>query len=102
MTDLTGILRRLERRFGPLEAEPAPLDGGITNHNFRIEIGGRDCVLRLPGKDTDLLGIDREAERLATQKAAALGIGPELVYADAECSLTLYVSEALPASPGRL
>ncbi len=34
--------------------------------------------MRLPGKDTDLLGIDREAERLATKKAAELGLGPKV------------------------
>ena len=33
--------------------------------------GGRDVVVRLPGKDTALLGIDRDAERAATEAAAA-------------------------------
>ena len=37
-------------------------------------------MLRLTGKDTHLLGIDREVERAANQQAAALGIAPE-VYA---------------------
>ena len=35
------------------------LAGGITNRNYRLRWGGRDCVLRMPGKDTALLGIDR-------------------------------------------
>jgi len=56
-----------------------PLDGGITNRNYRVRLGGRDCVVRLPGKDTELLGIDREAERAATAAAAAIGVGPDVI-----------------------
>ena len=72
-------LRALAPVLGEPEAEPVPLEGGITNRNYRVRFGGRDCVVRLPGKDTELLGIDREAERAATAAAAALGIGPEVV-----------------------
>ena len=36
-------------------------------------------VVRLPGKDTELLGIDREAERAATAAAATAGVGPEVI-----------------------
>ena len=72
-------LRALEPQLGPAESEPVPLDGGITNRNFRVRFGGRDCVVRLPGKDTELLGIDREAERAATAAAAAIGVAPEVV-----------------------
>jgi aminoglycoside phosphotransferase (APT) family kinase protein len=89
--DLTAILPRLESHLGPPEGQPAPLDGGITNRNFRVRLGGRDYVVRLPGKDTDQLGIDRRAERLAAAQAAALRIGPELAYADEECSVTEFV-----------
>ena len=49
------------------------LDGGITNRNFRMRLGGRDVVVRLPGKDTELLGIDRAAEREATRGGGARG-----------------------------
>jgi thiamine kinase-like enzyme len=72
-----------------------PLDGGMTNRNFRVSFGGRDCVLRLPGHDTELLGIDRAAERIATERAAALGIAPPLVAADEDYLLT----EFLPGAP---
>ncbi|HEY5428519.1 MAG TPA: phosphotransferase [Solirubrobacteraceae bacterium] len=72
-----------------------PLDGGITNRNFRVSFGARDCVLRLPGRDTELLGIDRGAERIATERAAALGIAPPLIAADEDCLLT----EFLPGAP---
>lgn len=71
-----GALAAVAAELGGLEAEPRPLDGGITNRNFRTRWRGLDVVVRLPGKDTELLGIDRDAERLATEAAAAAGIGP--------------------------
>jgi thiamine kinase-like enzyme len=95
MGDLIDIVDRLARRLGPVTADPVPLDGGITNRNYRVTFGERDCVLRLPGRDTDLLGIDRAAERVATERAAALGIAPPLIAADEECMVT----EWLPGAP---
>lgn len=92
---LRAIVARLAGRLGAVGAEPVPLDGGITNRNFRVRFGDRDCVLRLPGRDTELLGIDRAAERIATERAAALGIAPPLVLADADCLVTEY----LPGAP---
>ncbi len=76
MGELDDILRRLEPSLGPVGRPPAPLEGGITNRNYRAELGGREYVIRLHGKDTDLLGISREAERLANDAAAGLGIAP--------------------------
>jgi thiamine kinase-like enzyme len=76
---LDEAVRLLASGLGEPEGPPVPLEGGITNRNYRLRWAGRDCVLRLPGKDTELLGIDREAERAATEAAAALGIGPEVV-----------------------
>ena len=63
------------------ELEIAPLPGGITNHNYLVGVAGSPdrVVVRVPGRDTHLLGIDREAEVAATRSAAALGIGPEVV-----------------------
>jgi thiamine kinase-like enzyme len=55
------------------------LGGGITNHNFKVHVGGEDFVLRIGGNDTALLGIDRHVEHTASVAAAALGIGPEVV-----------------------
>jgi thiamine kinase-like enzyme len=55
------------------------LGGGITNHNLKVEVDGETYVLRVAGKDTNLLGIDRTVELAATEAAAAAGIGPEVV-----------------------
>ena len=76
MGELSDILQRLEPSLGPVGGEPAPLEGGITNRNYRVLLGEREYVIRLHGKDTDLLGISREAERLANDAAAGLGIAP--------------------------
>jgi thiamine kinase-like enzyme len=76
--ELTEAVARLSALLGPREGGVRPLAGGITNRNFRVNFGGTDYVVRLPGKDTALLGIDREAERLATKKAAELELGPKV------------------------
>jgi thiamine kinase-like enzyme len=85
------IIERLAKQLGRLERPPIPLDGGITNRNFRVSFAGRDSVVRLPGKDTSLLGIDREAERIASETAARIGIAPALVLAEPDCLVTEYV-----------
>ena len=51
--DLAAALAALEPEIGAAETEPVALDGGITNRNFRLTAGGRDVVVRLPGKDTE-------------------------------------------------
>jgi thiamine kinase-like enzyme len=61
------------------EVRLEPLGGGITNHNFIVDCEGERFVLRIAGADTDLLGIDRNAEHVAAQAAADLGVGPTVV-----------------------
>jgi thiamine kinase-like enzyme len=61
------------------DARLEPLGGGITNRNFKIAVGGEAFVLRIGGKDTELLGIDRHAEHAASRIAADLGLAPEVV-----------------------
>jgi thiamine kinase-like enzyme len=55
------------------------LGGGITNHNYKVTAGGGEFVLRIGGAQTGLLGVDRRIEHAASQAAAELGIGPEVV-----------------------
>jgi thiamine kinase-like enzyme len=90
--ELGEIVQALESSLGPLAGEPSELGGGITNRNFRVTLGGEDYVIRRPGKDTDLLGIDREAERLATQAAAALGIAPGVAAVLDDCLVTSFIA----------
>jgi thiamine kinase-like enzyme len=78
--------------LGPHTGQPSELGGGITNRNFRVTLGSVDYVIRRPGKDTDLLGIDREAERLATEAAAVLGIAPAVAAALDDCLVTRFIA----------
>jgi thiamine kinase-like enzyme len=89
--DLAAIVARLEPRLGPVQGAPEPLEGGITNRNFRVRFGDHNYVIRLPGKDTSLLGISREAERVANAAAAELGIAPAVAAAYDDCLVTEFV-----------
>jgi thiamine kinase-like enzyme len=91
--ELTDVVARLSALLGPRQGGVRPLEGGITNRNFLVHFGGDDYVVRLPGKDTNLLGIDREAERLATKQASELGIGPKVaaMFQDPPCLVTCFV-----------
>jgi thiamine kinase-like enzyme len=102
-TELAAALAALEPVIGRAEGEPAALDGGLTNRNFRVHAGGNDVVVRLPGKDTELLGIDRVAERDATAAAARAGVGPEVVafLTAPPCLVTRYLP-GRPVTPEEL
>jgi thiamine kinase-like enzyme len=77
-----------------------PLAGGITNRNFRVTLDGESFVVRAPGENTELLGIDRRHEEEAARQAATLGVGPEVVaFVEPEGSLvTRFVSGASPGA----
>jgi thiamine kinase-like enzyme len=76
-----------------------PLGGGITNHNFKVSLDGEAYVLRIGGKDTELLGIDRRAEHAAALAAAAVGAGPEVVaFLEDEGALVTRFVDGQPAS----
>jgi thiamine kinase-like enzyme len=90
--ELSDTLERLQPPLGPLGGKPSELSGGITNRNYRVRFGDIDYVVRRPGKDTELLGIDRDAERLANEAAAALGVAPAVAAALEDCLVTLFVS----------
>jgi thiamine kinase-like enzyme len=93
MPELGDIIGPLAARLGEPEGDPVPLEGGITNRNYRVRFAGSDVVVRLPGKDTDLLGIDRLAERAAGELAARAGVGPEVMVMldDPPCLVTRFV-----------
>src|SRR5213082_560914 len=66
----------VERLWPGRRAAVTALSGGITNHNFRVDVDGASFVLRMGGADTHLLGIDRQVERGASARAAEVGVGP--------------------------
>jgi thiamine kinase-like enzyme len=93
MATLADTLGAISARLGELEGDALPLEGGITNRNYAARFAGEDVVVRLPGKDTTLLGIDRAAERAAGELAARVGIGPGVVAMldDPPCLVTEFV-----------
>jgi thiamine kinase-like enzyme len=92
--ELTEVVARLAALLGPREGSVVQLEGGITNRNFRVNFGGTDYVVRLPGKRTALLGIDRQAECIANKAAAELGIAPKVaaLLEEPSCLVTAFVS----------
>jgi thiamine kinase-like enzyme len=77
-----------------------PLGGGITNRNFKVDVGGESFVLRIGGKDTELLGIDRSLEHAASLAAAEAGVGPEVVaFVEPEGYLVTRFLDGRPIPP---
>jgi thiamine kinase-like enzyme len=95
---MTAFADEVERVWPGRNARFEVLGGGITNHNLKVEVDGQTFVLRVAGKGTNLLGIDRAVELAATEAAAALGIGPEVVdFVEPEGWLvTRFVGGAIP------
>ena len=77
---LEQAIARVPQWAGATDLKTSSLGGGITNRNYKIEVGGEAFVLRIAGADTDLLGIDRKNEHAANAAAGELGIAPEVVY----------------------
>src|SRR5918998_1733417 len=91
--ELTEVVARLAALLGPREGTVVQLEGGITNRNFRVNFGGRDYVVPLPGERQKLLGIDRESERIAKKAAAELGIAPQVaaLLEEPSCLVTAFI-----------
>jgi aminoglycoside phosphotransferase (APT) family kinase protein len=77
-----------------MTAAVAPIEAGITNRNYRVEVDGGVFVVRLAGADTELLGIDRVDEVEAGRVAAAAGVGPQVVafLPELGCVVTRFVT----------
>jgi thiamine kinase-like enzyme len=58
-----------------------PLTGGLTNTNYKVTTPAGCFVVRISGKDTSLLAIDRENEVHNTVAAAETGVGAPFVAA---------------------
>lgn len=93
------LIRSLPVWQGAIDVEP--LDGGITNLNYRVVDGDRQFAVRA-GEDDPRLGIDRRNELACVRAAAAQGIAPELAHAADGVLVCAFVdSEALTPETGR-
>ena len=71
----------------------ALLGGGITNLNYRVDAGGEAYVVRIPGRDSAVLGIDRAREHACAVAAHESGVAPEVVayLADGGVLITRFI-----------
>jgi thiamine kinase-like enzyme len=90
----------VERLWPDRGAHAVPLSGGITNHNFKVDVNGETFVLRMGGNQTGLLGIDRQVEHQASLRAAEVGLGPEVAgFLEEEGWLVTRFIEGRPIPP---
>jgi len=75
---LKSIISRISDWTGAEQVQVERI-AGLTNSNYRITVNGECFVLRVSGKNTQRLGINRQYEALALKSAAALDIGPEVL-----------------------
>lgn len=57
-----------------------PLTGGLTNVNYRVQVDGTPYVVRVPGRNTGLLAINRDHEYHNTVAAAQAGVGARVIH----------------------
>lgn len=77
---LEQVIARVPDWANRTDVMTSPLHGGITNANYRVDAGEGSFVVRIPGADSELLGIDRRREHACTTAAAEAGVGPEVVH----------------------
>src|SRR3990170_4709813 len=58
----------------------SPMTGGLTNTNFRVDVGGTPYFVRIPGAGTELLAVDRVNEIHNARAAAETGVAPPLLH----------------------
>ena len=73
--------------------------GGITNNSFKVDISDRCFVLRLPGKNPDL--INRKAEKNNHAVAAEAGLTLPFLYFDENTGIKIsdYKSNLVALEP---
>ena len=72
---------------------PRPLAGGLSNHNFTVEDAGAKFVARIGG-DMLIHNVMRFNEASCGRAAAAAGIAPRLVHAEADASVIEFIDGA--------
>src|SRR4051812_22126116 len=78
LTDHSAVLDAVECLRGR-EREVEELPGGLTNINLKVTTSERSVVVRIGQEGSELLAIDREAERRNSEAAAEAGVGAPVV-----------------------
>lgn len=61
------------------EVTVSELSGGLTNANYLVHADGERYVVRIPGRSTELLAVDRANERHNAEAAATTGVAPAIL-----------------------
>ena len=69
---------------------PQPLGGGLSNYNFVVEDAGVKYVARIGG-DMPMHNVMRFNEQACGRAAAAIGIAPAQVYAEADALVMAFI-----------
>ncbi|MBU0928586.1 MAG: phosphotransferase [Spirochaetes bacterium] len=74
--------------------------GGLTNRNYKLQLGDESLVLRLPGRGTGRF-INRSHERFNQYEAAKAGFSPEVLYFNKVTGIKIssFLQDALTLSP---
>jgi thiamine kinase-like enzyme len=59
-----------------------PIRGGLSNHAWRVDQGGRRYFVRIGGADSERLGVDRNSECVLLEAVSAAGLAPEVLACD--------------------
>jgi len=109
MIPIDEAIARIPQWKGARPESVTPLAGGITNLNYRVEIGGDTFVVSIAGTGTATLGVDRERAYECTRVAGDLDIGPQVmcVLPDDGILVTRFISgcglaAGAAADPGTL
>jgi thiamine kinase-like enzyme len=76
--DISEVIGRIEAWRGK-KVTCNPLGGGITNHNYTVQVGDDTFVVRIPGEGTDIF-IDRDNELQCSRAAGEAGVAPRVLY----------------------
>ena len=86
--DVENTVERLNCWQQPIRCEA--MEGGITNHNFRVEHGNELFFVRL-GVDIPEHGVYRFNELAASQAAFSCGISPEVVHVESGAMVLRFI-----------
>lgn len=78
MATIEQVIERAET-FRGTQVEVSELSGGLTNTNYLVVADGVKHVVRIPGRSTELLAVDRENERYNAAAAASTAISPRIL-----------------------
>ena len=87
-SELIDRVKSLSCWSGPVD--PTPVEGGITNFNFKVSDNGQSFFVRT-GVDIPIHGVMRFNELAAAKAAAQAGLSPDIVYSEPGLMVCRYI-----------